>query len=197
MGPAVPAGDYPGFPEMIPGGFADNNTLGRARGAGEPYHVPGSRTPYIGKGNLMFHGIDTQRLLDPFVRRIATGSPDQKRSCRRRDGRGRALGHWTPGIHSSKPFMTILFLAFMAHSMIGRVKVSLPGASHPAMLSREASGIIPLWSASRTPVDTFRTQESNSNKKHRSVQSGHRQGYRAFLSAGHWLKQVSPQIQGR
>lgn len=78
MGPAVPAGDYPGFPEMIPGGFADNNTLGRARGAGEPDHVPGSRTPYIGKGNLMFHGIDTQSLLDPVVRRIATGSPDQK-----------------------------------------------------------------------------------------------------------------------
>lgn len=164
MGPAVPAGDYPGFPEMIPGGFADNNTLGRARGAGEPDHVPGSRTPYIGKGNLMFHGIDTQSLLDPVVRRIATGSPDQKRSCRRRDGRGRALGHWTPGIHSSKPFMTILFLAFMAHSMIGRVKVSLPGASHPAMLSREASGIIPLWSASRAPVDTFRDQERTSNK---------------------------------
>ena len=69
--PAVLAGSDPGFLEMVTGGFTDNNTLGRARGAGEPDHVPGSRTRTIGIGNLLFHCTDTLYYMISGRRRIA------------------------------------------------------------------------------------------------------------------------------
>ncbi len=40
--PAVLAGNNPGFLEMIPGGFVDNNTISCAHGAGVPDDVSGS-----------------------------------------------------------------------------------------------------------------------------------------------------------
>jgi hypothetical protein len=39
---AVFAGNNPGFLEMVPGCFVDNNTLCCAHGAGVPDNVPGS-----------------------------------------------------------------------------------------------------------------------------------------------------------
>jgi hypothetical protein len=46
--PAMLAGNPPGFLVMIPGGLVHNNTLSRARGAGETDHVTGSGAQDIG-----------------------------------------------------------------------------------------------------------------------------------------------------
>lgn len=52
---AMLAGNNPGFLEMIPGGFVDNNTLSSAHRAGVPDHVAGSGALDFGMNGLECH----------------------------------------------------------------------------------------------------------------------------------------------
>ena len=107
---------------MITGGFVDDYVFGRTDRAGESDHVPGSCTGDFGFHEIFCHFYFFIRTAySVFHRSPARGpAPSSKRVLRRAGGDIPLPENPKGRVMVSKPFVTVVLLAVLAYSMMGR-----------------------------------------------------------------------------